>query len=602
MNAPELQFILDNKYKAAPKYIKFHWPEFFNYLQSTFDGLKFSEQLYRYYFGAPDPCPICGNLTKYINITKGYTKYCSCKCAANDPHVKSGKKSTNPRKKQRPYTPEEITQISAKRHQTNIEKYGESYNELFKSRRQQTNIERYGVDEFFKTDKFKHQSESTCLQKYGVKVAAQSDNIRSKISRSNKRTQNLQEIKSKIRATNIERYGVEVPAQNPVIQQKIKQTTIDRYGGMGMAAPSIRAKIQSTNLDKYGYGCYQAFVATCNHDFLLKNNNGEWTCRCPHPNCTQCSEHSFITTSQHYWARKAIGVEQCTKLLPIKAKTSTLEFFIKDILDDYNIKYIQQDSSLISPKSVDFYLPDYKIVIECNGCYWHSTKFKEPSTHIDRYKKLANIGVQCITLWEDWIMNTPDIVKSIILSKLGITERIYARKCCCREVDKKLGNQFLNKNHIQGNAKSTVMYGLYHNEELVALMTFLKTSDGVWGLERFCNKINYTVVGGASKILNHFIKTHNPTNIYSFSSCDISDGKLYKKLGFQSTNKISKSYWYIDLKLMKRYHRKNFSKDSIVKKGLRPNKIGWSERDVINELELTTIYDSGMIRWDLFLN
>ena len=88
-----------------------------------------------------------------------------------------------------------------------------------------------------------------------------------------------------------------------------------------------------------------------------------------------------------------------------------------------------------------------------------------------------------------------------------------------------------------------------------------------WELVRFCNKLNIRVVGGASKLLKYFIKQYNPKSIVSFSMNDISNGDLYKTLGFVTDDKITQSYWYIDPNTMKRYHRTSFTKQSIVKRG-----------------------------------
>ena len=58
-----------------------------------------------------------------------------------------------------------------------------------------------------------------------------------------------------------------------------------------------------------------------------------------------------------------------------------------------------------------------------------------------------------------------------------------------------------------------------------------------WTLNRFCNKLNTRVVGGASKLLHHFIKKYNPSSIVSYSHNDISNGNLYKKLGYKEIHR-----------------------------------------------------------------
>ena len=123
-----------------------------------------------------------------------------------------------------------------------------------------------------------------------------------------------------------------------------------------------------------------------------------------------------------------------------------------------------------------------------------------------------------------------------------------------------------------------------------------------WELVRFCNKLNTRVIGGASKLLNYFIKIYNPISIVSFSMNDISDGNLYKKLGFKTDGKITHSYWYVEPGTLKRYHRTSFSKQQIVKKGWK-DKVDntWTEADVMKEHGYFQIYDSGQMKWILNL-
>ena len=119
---------------------------------------------------------------------------------------------------------------------------------------------------------------------------------------------------------------------------------------------------------------------------------------------------------------------------------------------------------------------------------------------------------------------------------------------------------------------------------------------------RFCSKLNTRVVGGASKLLNYFIKQYDPKSIVSFSMNDISDGNLYKQLGFETDGKITTSYWYVEPGIFKRYHRTSFSKREIVKKGFK-DKIDntWTERSAMEEVGYFCIYDSGQLKWELNL-
>lgn len=123
-----------------------------------------------------------------------------------------------------------------------------------------------------------------------------------------------------------------------------------------------------------------------------------------------------------------------------------------------------------------------------------------------------------------------------------------------------------------------------------------KQSDDAYELSRYCCLQNTLVIGGASKLFNHFLKNH-PKSVYSFSSNDISNGDLYKKLGFKY-ERTNVSYWYVDSDRHLRYHRTAFSKRAIVQKGLREKvDSSWTEKEVTQELGLLKIYDTGQQKW-----
>ena len=71
-------------------------------------------------------------------------------------------------------------------------------------------------------------------------------------------------------------------------------------------------------------------------------------------------------------------------------------------------------------------------------------------------------------------------------------------------------------------------------------------------------------------------------------------------LGFETDENISQSYWYIEPKTMKRYHRSSFTKHEIVKKGWK-DKIdnSWTEKQAMAEQGYFCIYDTGQQKWIL---
>jgi len=191
----------------------------------------------------------------------------------------------------------------------------------------------------------------------------------------------------------------------------------------------------------------------------------------------------------------------------------------------------------------------------------------------------------------------------MILNKLHKNEtRIYARKTELREItDNKLIRDFLDNNHLQGFIGSKIKLGLFYDDELISLMTFGKKriimnskskNENDYELLRFCNKLNNSVIGGASKLYKHFIKTHNPSEITTYADRSHSQGKLYEKIGFVFVHKTTPNYYYIIDSIRK--NRFNYRKDKLIRDGF-DNKM--TEHEIMLERNIYRIYDSGSLKF-----
>ena len=192
------------------------------------------------------------------------------------------------------------------------------------------------------------------------------------------------------------------------------------------------------------------------------------------------------------------------------------------------------------------YSEEHKLAVEVNGVYWHSDKFRERDHLLDKTLKCEQLGITLLHFWDYEINKKGDIVKSMISSRLGLNQKIYARKCVIKEVSSKESKQFQIDNHIQGSAVSSINYGLYYEDELVALMTFAKSRFNKkydWELVRYCNKLDLTVVGGASKLFNWFLK-NNDGSIISYANRRYSNGNLYHLLKFKLIDSTRPNYMY----------------------------------------------------------
>jgi G:T-mismatch repair DNA endonuclease (very short patch repair protein) len=221
----------------------------------------------------------------------------------------------------------------------------------------------------------------------------------------------------------------------------------------------------------------------------------------------------------------------------------------------YNGNIMENDRSLISPLELDIVIPEKKLAFEFNGTFWHS----EQSPGFEKTKNKCLIkttrcneeGYKLVHIWEyDWI-NKNELIKEKIKALLGINQtKIYARKCIINEISSKDKNEFLNSNHIQGEDKSSIKLGLFHENELVAVMTFGKprfNKNYEYELIRYATKSEYQVLGGAGKLLKHFERNYNPKNIITYADRFYSQGNMYRQIGFKELENTLPGYFYVNV-------------------------------------------------------
>jgi len=299
--------------------------------------------------------------------------------------------------------------------------------------------------------------------------------------------------------------------------------------------------------------------------------------------------------------------------LRIKAEEMNQETEITEFLQSNNILFEKSAKIIKNPESeksfeIDFNILNKNIAIEFDGLYWHCNRHQlNNNYHLQKTLLCKEKGIQLIHIFEDeWILK-----KEIVLSRLRsllnlIKEKIFARKCKIKIVNFQEKNEFLEKNHIQGKDISMINIGLYYNNELVSIMTFSsgniskgkKKEEGIWELNRFCNKINLNVIGGAGKLLSHFKKNYQWKEIYSYADKRWSTGNLYKKLNFNLEYETRPNYWYINLsKSIKRFHRFTFRKSMLIK--MKEYKEELTEMEIMTKKGWNWIYDCGNLKFIL---
>lgn len=411
-------------------------------------------------------------------------------------------------------------------------------------------------------------------------------------------------IRKKTINTNLIKYGVDNVSKNKDIQQKIVNTNLKKYGVNNVSKnKDIVNKIKNIKFEKEL------------NDWKIKLNNSnikiEYLDNDDILISGYCDEHeTFIIKRQTLYSRyyRQTLENVCTVCNPINENVSNVENDLRNFIEKellFNTEKIQIDG-----KEIDIFIPKHKLGIEFDGLYYHSNLFKDKNYHLHKTNVAEDAGISLLHIFEDEWLNKKNIVKSIIKSKLGLfDEKIYARLCSIKELKSDETIDFLNKNHIQGGIGSKIRLGLYYQNELVGVMTFGKkrlamgnkgNNADEYELLRYCNKLNFTIIGGYSKLLKYFIKIYNPNSILTFADRRYSQGNIYDKNGFKFMYNTEPNYWYFNPNKTKliRYHRFKFRKDVLIKEGFDKDK---TEREIMSERGFLKIYDCGNKKYELNL-
>lgn len=494
----------------------------------------------------------CEKSVGFVNSSFGYREYCSTKCISTDPKI-----------------------INQKR-QKSIKKFGTtspSKSEEVKEKIKKTNQNKYGGNSPMSSEIVKNKSVDTLKKNFGVENPSKSKEIQQVRIESFKK--NSDKFKLNYEKTSLSKYGVTHPWKNKEIHKK----TISEF------YKNYRDRIESKTPVDFEF---VDFIKDKTTNLLF--------------NCKNCDKDFSINTYQFYY-RVNNKLNICTNCHPISESSSLSQIELsKYIKENYKGQIFENYKSAIQPYEIDIFLPEINLAFEFNGIWWHSSKFKEKDYHLKKLELCQSKNIKLITLWEDDWQIKRDICKSFISNKLGLSKRIYARKCSLIELNYKDSRKFLDENHFQGDCKSSVRLALCYENEVLCLMTFSKlrlplggkNQEGTWELTRFCNKNFYTVIGGASKLLKRFIENYKPFEIQTYSDNLISEGDMYEKLGFSYTHTSDPGYWYVVNG--KREHRFNWRKDKLRKLGADIKK---TESQIMEEWGYHKLYNGGNKKWTL---
>lgn len=312
--------------------------------------------------------------------------------------------------------------------------------------------------------------------------------------------------------------------------------------------------------------------------------------------------HSYLSPTRDL---ELSDCPECAQILRISQGEKEVLNFVKSILPIDSI-VLENERTLIKTKKLDIYIPEKKIAIEYNGLYWHSEEMLRERTdnpknyHYDKWKAYNDAGIQLITVWEDEWRDKPEIVKSMLSHKLGISQngKVYGRNVIVLDIDGDTAKEFCDKHHIQGFAGGAKYFALVNKHDLsevFAVSVWRKLKNELY-LDRYCTSVN--VVGGMGKLLKAgetWGKAMGCSQIVTFADHQVSNGGLYHSLGFRVDKILKPDYRYIHDGLRKHkfgFRLKRFRNDPALK-----YVEGYTEKQLAELNDLPRLWDFGKTRF-----
>ena len=301
------------------------------------------------------------------------------------------------------------------------------------------------------------------------------------------------------------------------------------------------------------------------------------------------------------YAKQLVKRHDALNYVRIKTASSNTERELADFVKSLGVDIIQNDKTILKGKELDIYIPEYKLALEFNGDYWHSTEKRNKAYHFEKSRQCEELGIHLLHIFEhEWNnLETQQKLKDLICKILHINQKIiYARKTTVQQISKDIATKFLEQYHLQGTVGCETAYGLYYENELVQVMTFgVPRFNRAYDTEllRLCSKAGYEIVGGASKLFKHYIKQYPTESIISYCNYARFYGNVYTNIGMKYDGFTPPDYVYINNKEDSILSRQQCMKHKLLAQGY--GTLDMTEEQIMKKRGYSKVYDCGNKRY-----
>lgn len=416
-----------------------------------------------------------GNLSKStsdrITIYGGWKLFCSTKCSRSSSYVVNKRKATTLER----YGKESWSQTDEAK-LTTTQPWSEEKKKTYKEKMTLTSLENCGYTHHSKSENSKHKKKETNLELYGVENTFQRVDL--------------------VQQGHISNYGMHY---NKTDEGRKRLSDNNAMRNSDVAYTSFLKRRQNMYSDNLEFmNVLDTHDKTVFKDYI---NSLGLENRYEIANALKIS-NSFLN---NLFRRN--DMRDCYLYKSNRNSIGQAEVldYIKSI---YQAEVIISDRTILKPKEIDIYIPEFNLAIEYNGIYYHSEidGGKDSSYHVGKTNGCESKGIQLLHIfeseWQDSVKQT--IWKSIISNKLKCnSEKYYARKCTIEQISSGVSREFLDNNHLSGFCGAEVHLGMYYNEKLISVLSYGKSrfKEDEYEIIRFASLMNSNVVGALGKFM-----------------------------------------------------------------------------------------------------
>ena len=275
----------------------------------------------------------------------------------------------------------------------------------------------------------------------------------------------------------------------------------------------------------------------------------------------KCNEHGVFYQIPGHHIHYANGCPSCAGA----QSSSGPEHDIAKMLLDVGEEVVTNDRLTLGGVELDIFLPKHSLAIEYHGLYWHSYATQESGPQRYRHHFKCTLAdrhkIRLLQFYEDEWRDNRKIVESMIICRLGKSEKLHARKCSIIRLNNAQSRLFFDTNHLQGNRGALYIVGLVYDNQVVSALSLSRHKEGGYEVIRFATKIGHVVVGGLSKLLTHAKRELSIDRLFTYVDRRYGNAASYLSVGFTMLGVTPPGYKYVKNGLT--FYRTQFQKHKL---------------------------------------